>query len=334
MKNSLGGASSSARAADRELVVVLSDGAFHSGEELGERLGISRAAVWKRVARLEELGVDVEAVRGRGYRIAGGLTLLDESVIGSRVHFPVTVALTTGSTNEDALQALVSGQQAPFAVLAEHQSAGRGRRGRQWVSPLAGNLFLSLAWRFPVGAPRLEGLSLAVGVVIAEVLSGHGLAGRVGLKWPNDIWVGGRKIGGVLIELSGNLEDACQAVIGIGINGRLPVAGAQDIEQPWTDLYQETGAMPDRTRLAADLLAQLAQLLAGYAQDGFAAWRERWQRYDVLAGQEVQVSTATSVVNGRACGVDTSGALCLEVDGALQAFHGGEASLRPAGKTA
>ena len=318
---------------DPALLSVLADGAFHSGEALGQRLGISRAAVWKRVARLGEFGVDIEAVRGMGYRIAGGLSLLDADAISARSGLPVSVLWSTGSTSEDAMQRLAAGDSAPFAVLAEHQRAGRGRRGRHWASPLAGNLYMSLAWRFPVGAPRLEGLSLAVGVVIADVLERQGLGGRVGLKWPNDIWVGRRKIGGVLIELSGNLEDACAAVIGIGINGHLPAAAATDIDQPWTDLWQETGVRPDRTLLAGELLGRLVALLEQFADAGFAPWQARWQALDALCGKQVTVATATRSIEGRARGVDAHGALQLEVQGDVLVFHGGEVSLRESGTT-
>ncbi len=318
---------------DSELIQALADGEFHSGEALGDVLGISRAAVWKRMEQLAAVGVDVERVRGRGYRIPGGVSLLDRSRVqqGLAPNMSVDVLQSTDSTNAEVMRLLAVNAPAPLAILAEHQSAGRGRRGRSWSSPYAGNIYLSLGWRFPVGAPRLEGLSLAVGVVVAEALSANGLAGRVALKWPNDIWVHGRKIGGILIELSGDLEEACSAVVGVGINGRLGSTAAQGIDQPWTDIYTELGYVPDRSALAIDLLNRLNDMMSGFSVAGFGGWVSRWAALDGLAGQSVQVVTASGVVSGTAAGVDSSGALRLRTDsGAEMLFHGGEVSLRPA----
>jgi len=167
---------------DTQLITLLSDGDFHSGEALGAKLGISRAAVWKRMESLVVAGVEIERVRGKGYRVPGGLQLLNEKKLAASAALPVEVLLTTGSTNAEALTRLQAGKSAPFALLAEHQSAGRGRRGRSWSSPFASSVYLSVAWRFAVGAPRLEGLSLVVGVVLAEALAAAGLGDRVTLK--------------------------------------------------------------------------------------------------------------------------------------------------------
>lgn len=319
---------------DTQLITLLSDGGFHSGEALGAELGISRAAVWKRIECLVAAGVEVERVRGKGYRVPGGLQLINGEKLSKCSSLSVEVLLTTGSTNADALFRLQTEQRVPFALLAEHQSAGRGRRGRAWSSPFANNIYLTVAWRFAVGAPRLEGLSLVVGVVIVEALAAAGLGDRVALKWPNDILVGGRKIGGVLIELSGNLEDACTAVIGIGVNGRLGVTGSAAIDQPWTDFYQATGQAMDRTAFVADLLQRLTAALSDFPTSGFAGWRERWMSFDALAGQRVTLSTLASSLTGIAEGVDRSGALLLRINGELQSFHGGEASLRPTNSSA
>lgn len=319
---------------DTQLITLLSDGDFHSGEALGAKLGISRAAVWKRMESLVVAGVEIERVRGKGYRVPGGLQLLNEKKLAASAALPVEVLLTTGSTNAEALTRLQAGKSAPFALLAEHQSAGRGRRGRSWSSPFASSVYLSVAWRFAVGAPRLEGLSLVVGVVIAEALAAAGLGDRVTLKWPNDILIGGRKIGGVLIELSGNLEDACTAVVGIGVNGRLSEVSSAAIDQPWTDFYQAAGQSMDRTAFAADLLQRLVVALSDFSATGFGAWRERWLAFDALAGQRVTLNTVASNTVGIAEGVDHSGALLLRVNGELQPFHGGEASLRPVADSA
>lgn len=319
---------------DTDLIAALEDGEFHSGEELGRVLHISRAAVWKRIERLVVSGVDVERVRGKGYRVPGGFCLLDGARLSRDLAdiLPVEVVLSTGSTNADVVARLRDNQGAPFALLAEHQSAGRGRRGRVWSSPFATNVYLTLGWRFDVGAPRLEGLSLAVGVAVAQALAEAGLDGVVGLKWPNDIWVGERKIGGVLIELSGDLEEACSAAIGIGVNGRLGLASAAEIDQPWTDFFRETGRSMDRTGFAIDLIRRLAAMLQAFPQQGFGRWRESWMALDAVAGRPVILATPAGSVSGIAEGVDGAGALQLRVDGQLRLFHGGEVSLRPDGQ--
>lgn len=314
---------------DQALLGILQDGRFHSGEALGLRLGVSRAAIWKRLQLLGEVGIDIQSVRGKGYRLAVPLALLEpDQLVGTAV--PVELLWQTGSTNADALAALQAGERPPFCIVAEHQRAGRGRRGRDWLSPLAGGICLSLAWRLPIGAPQLEGLSLAVGLTAACLLERHGLAERVRLKWPNDIWVDGKKIAGVLIELAGNLESECDVVIGVGINGRLAEQQLQRIDQPCTDYFSATGRMPDRALLVRELLADLRVLLERFAEQGFPPLRSAWQARDALHGQAVQVHSGGRQVCGVAEGVDEQGALRLRCDDQLLLWHGGEVTLRAA----
>lgn len=307
------------------MIEALADGQFHSGESLGRLLGISRAAVWKRLSTLAAKGVVLESVRGKGYRILGGLELLDEGRLNAGSSVPVVVLDETVSTNDDAVQMLRQRSTA-FAVLAEHQTAGRGRRGRQWVSPYGCNLMLSFGYRFPVGALRLEGLSLAVGVLVAEALEALGLQ-SIGLKWPNDIWVGDKKIGGILIELAGDLQDSCAAVIGIGINGKIPLQAAA-IDQPWTDYALESGQPLPRNQLASELIERLHQLCKAFPVSGFSVWQEPFNARDVLVGREV-IARGTSEMLGIAQGVSETGAFRMLVDGKEVLINGGEISLRP-----
>ncbi|WP_035206048.1 bifunctional biotin--[acetyl-CoA-carboxylase] ligase/biotin operon repressor BirA [Isoalcanivorax pacificus] len=320
---------------DSAVIRCLADGRFHSGEDLGALSGISRAGIWKRLQKLEQLGLAIESVRGKGYRIAGGLSLLDETALRAAAGLPadafdLVLKETTVSTNADALAMIAGGLVRPLAVLAEYQSAGRGRRGRPWQSPFGSNLYLSLASRFSGGATALEGVSLAVGVAVADVLAASGLGARVQLKWPNDVLVGGRKLGGILVELAGEMDGVCMPVIGIGINGAMPAQAGAEIDQPWTDLGRELGAPPDRNRLAGELLASLLAVLDTFRAGGFAALRERWQQYDGCAGREVQLLLGDKRITGVACGVSEQGALLLDVEGEMQRFHGGEVSLRMA----
>jgi len=317
------------------LLPLLADGAFHSGQELADLLGISRTAVWKQLRKLEELGVEVEVSKSRGYRLPGGIELLDPEYIlrelagPARESLPELVVLTTvDSTNAEVMRRLENGGAAGLVCLAERQNAGRGRRGRNWVSPFGGNIYLSLGWEFAGGAAALEGLSLAVGVAATEALETLGVGGCT-LKWPNDILYRGAKLGGILIEMVGDAAGSCQAVIGIGLNLRMPDSQGRDIDRRWTDIAGICPQPPGRNALAVSLLDRLFGLLREFENRGFAPWRERWSARDACAGRPAVVIAGPQRTAGTCVGVDDSGALLLEVGDAVRTFRGGEISLRP-----
>ncbi|WJQ52722.1 bifunctional biotin--[acetyl-CoA-carboxylase] ligase/biotin operon repressor BirA [Pseudomonas aeruginosa] len=306
------------------LLKLLQDGRFHSGEELGAVLGISRSAVWKRLQHLEAAhGLQFHKVRGRGYRLASPLSLLDPRKIDSL--WPVEIMPAVDSTNSEAMRRLAAGASTPFVIVAEQQTAGRGRRGRAWVSPYGENLYYSLAITVRGGARELEGLGLVVGLAVLRALESLGVR-DAGLKWPNDVLQGGKKIAGILLELSGDPADLCHVVIGIGINVNMKTA--TDIGQPWTSLREALGELVDRSRLLSALNRQLADYLDRHSREGFAASREEWESCNLWQGAQVILSTALSSIEGRVLGVDSRGALRLEVDGVEQRFSGGELSLR------
>ena len=316
------------------LLRALADGEFHSGEELGALFGVSRAAVWKQLQKLEGLGLQVESVKGRGYRLSAALDLLDVQAITRALPvqlqqaLQLTAYLQTDSTSVRAMQAAADYAHAR-AFVAEQQTAGRGRRGRAWVSPFAANIYLSLVWAFQGGAAALSGLSLAVGVACARMLRASGAA-NVSLKWPNDLLVDGKKLGGILLEMTGDPGGECQVVIGIGINVSMTNELAASIDQPWIDL-RSLGVSLSRNELVANLLAELVCVLEQFAAEGFAAFKTEWMSLDAFANQGVTLSSAASTISGVASGVDESGALVLVVDGERQLFHGGELSMRAAG---
>jgi BirA family biotin operon repressor/biotin-[acetyl-CoA-carboxylase] ligase len=211
---------------------------------------------------------------------------------------------------------------------AEQQTAGRGRRGRQWVSPFASNLYLSLLWQFEEGAAALEGLSLAVGVAVARALEAAGLP-AVQLKWPNDILHDDAKLGGVLLEMLGDAAGACQVVIGVGLNVKMPPEAARDIDQQWTDIESLSGGEhPGRNALLAAMLNELLPLAARFAAQGFPPWRAQWQSLDAYDGRSVVLQAGSKKLAGVARGVDERGALLLETDQGRQAVYGGEITLR------
>ncbi|MEM8564792.1 MAG: bifunctional biotin--[acetyl-CoA-carboxylase] ligase/biotin operon repressor BirA [Pseudomonadota bacterium] len=319
------------------LLPLLANGEICSGQALAQALGVSRTAVWKQLSALQALGLNIESVKGRGYRIPGGLDLLQENSIRAALAPQAASQLsrlilleTTESTNTEAMRQLKSGGSCGLVCTAEQQTAGRGRRGRTWVSPFASNLYLSVGWEYHQGAATLEGLSLAVGVSVARALAGHGLP-QVQLKWPNDILFGDAKLGGILLEMEGDAAGACQVVIGVGLNVAMPKPAADAIDQTWTDLATVgAGECPPRSVLLASLLNELLPLLADFEHRGFSPWRAAWLELDAYADAPVQLYTGGVVTEGIARGVDSRGALLLETpDKGLQSIYGGEISLRP-----
>ncbi len=314
------------------LVRALADGRFRSGTELARTLGISRAAVWKHVERLAALGLEVHAVRGKGYRLARPLELLDADAV--RAAMPPPAARRLGalvvhdlvdSTSEWLRRQPDDG---PAACLAECQTAGRGRRGRRWVSPFGAHLYLSVRWRFEASPTALAGLSVATGVAVAEALEACG-AEEVGLKWPNDLVHGGAKLGGILIDVSGEESGPARAIVGVGVNVRMPPSAAAGLDQPWTELAALPGP-PDcsRNRLAGRVLGGLVEALERFAAHGLAPFADGWVRRDALAGREVEVHGPDGALRGRALGIDAGGALLLETEAGLRRLSSGEVSVR------
>lgn len=319
------------------LLHKLSDGHFHSGEQMAQQLGVSRSAIWKQVQKLTALGVAIHRVPGRGYRLAQALELLSVDAIRAALTAPwqeklaLLTVFSLPSTNGYLMN--VHDTQWPVACLAEHQSAGRGRRGRDWQSPLGGNLYLSLGWRFPALPPDFAALGLVVGVVVAQLLESlTGIAG-IGLKWPNDLVARDAKLGGILLELAGEPSGPCRVVIGLGLNLRLP--DTVDTGQAAIDLATLTGEpLPTRNELAAWLLARLCEMLADYPQQGFRHWHPAWQRYDVLTGNPVAIESAgvtADRLEGKVLGVAADGALRLATVDGERRFYSGDVSVRRAG---
>ncbi len=317
----------------RPALQILADGEFHSGEEIGQALGITRAGVWKQLSTLERLGLQVESRHGKGYCIAGGLDLLSEPDIraglaaaADQAIVKLEILLEVDSTNQRAMAQ--HSASLPYVCLAESQQAGRGRHGRSWVSPLANSIYLSVAWQLNGGAAVLQGLSLAVGVAVTRALRHAGIT-NTALKWPNDVVADGKKLGGILIELSGDIVGPCTVVIGIGLNGAVSPSSGEQIDIPWTDLSRlHGGSLPDRNQLAAGLLNELVALLTAYEEEGFSSWREEWQALDALNGRQISVFTGSNQSRGLAQGVDENGALLLQTETGVQSFQGGEVSLK------
>ncbi|NWD25534.1 bifunctional biotin--[acetyl-CoA-carboxylase] ligase/biotin operon repressor BirA [Pseudomonas yamanorum] len=311
------------------LLKLLKDGRFHSGEALGAALGVSRSAVWKQLQHLEaELNLPIHKVRGRGYQLASPLVLLSADEIARHVPapaWPVHIFDSIDSTNAEALRLIEAGRAAPFLVLSEQQTAGRGRRGRKWVSPFAQNVYYSLVLRIDGGMRQLEGLSLVVGLAVLQALRDAGVR-NAGLKWPNDVLVGQKKIAGILLELVGDPADVCHVVLGIGIN--VNMQKADEVDQQWTSLQLEGGSAVDRNYLVARLSAQLQAYLERHQASGFSAIQGEWEQNHLWQGRPVLLIAGVNQVDGVVVGIDGHGALRLSVDGVEKVYSGGELSLR------
>lgn len=318
------------------LIREFSDGRWHSGENLAAALGVSRAAVWKRLKSLEALGLAFESQAGKGYRLRQPIELLDvdsiRGALATAASPQLEVLSEIDSTNRylgDA--AAAEERQAPAICFAEHQTAGRGRRGRQWQSPFGANLYCSLLWRFEIMPSALPALSLAVGVAVAESLRELGFVG-IGLKWPNDLLVDGRKLGGILIEHRGEMGGACQVIVGLGLNYAMQIDQAAGVDQPWVSLMQLAKAqgveLPSRNLLAARITDALICCLQCYTEAGFAAFQPRWAQFDLAQGRMIRLEQEGDWQPAEALGVDHDGALLVRVRGERRRFMSGDISLR------
>lgn len=325
-----------------QLLALLADGEPLSGAGLAEQAGVTRAAIWKQVEALRARGVPVESRGPAGYQLPWPLQMLDEEKIRTLLPAPLVDSLGAlevhwelDSTSSE-LQRRGAGAGDLSIVMAESQTAGRGRRGRQWLSPPGLNLYLSCIKRFEHGFAALSGLSLAVGVMVVRALEDLGIAGA-GLKWPNDILAhdgDGQcgKLGGILVELSGEYQGPCAAVIGIGLNLRLTPALREQAGQPASDIAALTnGVPPDRNRVAAALIKSIVEALRQFEQEGFAGFAGDFDRHDLLFGQPLRLTGALGEFEGTGAGVDARGALQVRLaDGSVRRIDSADVTVRRA----
>ncbi|PJK12692.1 biotin--[acetyl-CoA-carboxylase] ligase [Lysobacteraceae bacterium NML120232] len=295
---------------------------------------LSQDALGRHIEALRQSGIAIVMPRTGEYALAQPLELLDAAAILAQLSAraqaglaSLQVAWQITSTN-DALLQQPPPTQGARVLLAEQQTAGRGRRGRHWASPLAANLYLSLDRRFSAGLARLSGLSLVAGIAVAEALRTHtGLDVR--LKWPNDLWLAEHKLGGLLVEGGSEPGGAARAVIGVGVNVRMPPLFAPYIEQAWADLAGALGDMPSRNALVAVVLEHLLPALDVFDAQGLTPFLARWQTLDGLAGRNVQVKTAGGDFNAQVVGLAENGGLRVQSENGEQVLHSGEVSVRP-----
>lgn len=312
-----------------DLLNLLSDRAEHSGAELAASMGVTRAAVWNQVKRLRDEGVDIQATPGQGYVLPGGFEALNAEGIGQglrrnqcHAYNAIEAHTVTDSTNQRLLEAHADEDVHGRVVMAEYQSAGRGRRGDRWMSPPGSGLCFSLAWRFDMPPNSFSALSLVVGVALVTTLHELGIP-DARLKWPNDIVRGPRKMAGILIEMRSEASGPCLTVIGIGLNISLSEQGRALIDRPSDDFESAAGRTVSRNEVAVKLLAALARALNEFALSGFAPFKATWLQFDALADAEVTLQLGTRDVRGIARGVDDHGALVIEHNGERERFLSG-----------
>ena len=318
------------------LIGLLASGEFRSGQWLGTQLSISRAAVWKHIRSLTSAGMEVHAVRGRGYRLAKPMQPLNEDLIrrsmtqeaASRLQrFDVLQVTDSTSDYLKRLERIPGSNTQAQVCITELQSAGRGRRGRRWISPYGSNLYLSFATRVSGARLASGGLSLAVSIAVLHALQHCGVSG-LGLKWPNDIYFQGRKLAGILLDLSGESGGPYRVIAGIGINLHMPETAAKEIDQPWADLSQ-AGVKIDRNVLAGTIVENLINTLDLFNEHGLESFTREWRRHDLVSGHVVELQHEHEpVISGVARGIDAHGALLVERDGVTRGYHVGEVSLR------
>jgi BirA family transcriptional regulator, biotin operon repressor / biotin---[acetyl-CoA-carboxylase] ligase len=321
---------------DATLIRLLADGEFHSGQMLAERLGMTRAAVWKALRRAcDRLGLSLESTRGKGYRLQAPIELLDPERIlasvsprGRRVIARLEIHEQIDSTNRHLMREASAGAPSGTVCLAERQTAGRGRLGRPWISPFGANLYLSVLWRYAAPPAALGGFSLVAGAVVADVLRRAGVQG-LALKWPNDLLWRRRKLGGILLEVAGEAQGPCALVAGVGINLRMAPDQGLTIDQPWVDLSEVIGgAGPGRNRIAAQVIDALLDALDRFDREGLEPFLDLWNEFDLFRGESAQLLVGDRVVRGVVIGIAADGALRLETAEGERVYHAGEVSLR------
>jgi BirA family biotin operon repressor/biotin-[acetyl-CoA-carboxylase] ligase len=320
----------------KKLLKILSDGNAHSGVHLGESLGITRSAVWKLIRQLkQEMGVHIEAKTNQGYRIQESFELLDlrkiKSCLSLKYHGYIKKSIIFDeipSTNNYLLEQLQNKNHDVAICLAEMQTAGRGKFNRRWLSPFGNNIYLSLLWHFLNDLPQLSGLSLVIAVAMMRALKKCGISHGISVKWPNDIMWHGRKLGGVLIDLRGEFNFNCDAIIGVGLNLYLPGGLKKALDFPATDLTEITQCFPERNKLIAYLLEELFDVLTVFQKQGFQPFMQDFAAVDSTLDKPVRITLGKDIYHGMGRGVDEEGFFLLETEtGAIKKFSCGEASL-------
>lgn len=319
-----------------DILRLLKDGKFKSGDSLAQQLNCSRATISNTLKNLEFCGIEIAKIRGRGYRWINPISYLNKDLILSFSsidpdNFCIKLFDTLESTNTFLLNSFVKWQlnnNCIPVVATEFQTNGRGRAGRSWHCGFGDSLTFSLGWQFEKGVSALSGLSLAIGIAIVRVLKSFSIC-NVCLKWPNDILIDNQKLAGILIELRGEILGPSYAIIGIGINFKLSEITKSSIKQNATDLYAFLDSCFDRNLILGALLAELHSILTVFGEFGFSHFKKEWISYHAYEGQAVRLLLPNDkIVEGTVDGVIDDGSICLVTAMGRNSYHVGDISLR------
>ena len=317
-----------------KLLRLMSDGKFHSGEDLGRMLSISRTAVWKMIRSFRQYGLDVYSIKGKGHRLSQAIEFLDNDCLLTCINPEVsglvrsmTVHTEIDSTNQYLLAKSDSPDFHGHITLAEFQSSGRGRRGNTWVSPFGAGICLSIGWNFDPSPDPLTVISLAAGVAVIRTLKVFEI-NDAGLKWPNDIFWEGHKLGGTLLEIRGESAGPCNVVLGVGINFSFPRTGMELIDQSWIDIAGIKQPLPSRNAFTATLISEIVRILASFNEITIPGIIEEWRQYDCMKGRQVTLLLPGQSVRGEILGIENNGSLLMLINDKVRQFNTGEISLR------
>jgi BirA family biotin operon repressor/biotin-[acetyl-CoA-carboxylase] ligase len=319
-----------------DILKTLADGQFHSVDEIAAKLNNKHQAIYEISQQLLALGIECEYSENEGYKISNGLELMQEnkirqelSTIANQRLSKLEILDSIDSTNRYLIDQARLNTSSSYAVLAEHQSAGKGRHGRVWQSPYGSNIYLSLLWNFSQNVAHLASLSLVVAVIVINTLKHYGIFTHLSVKWPNDILWSKRKLAGILLNTHSGHKDITQVVIGIGLNLNISSTVAENIDQAWVDIQEITQSRPQRNRLAGLLLNELLTALPNFAENGFTPFLDTWNQYDIARGKTITIHTPTDKIIGIAQGINLRGELLiLDKSGKQHTFLNGEVSLR------
>lgn len=300
-----------------DLLKICADGRFHSLESLCLQLQITSAKLRQVLQILDHIGMEIEWSIGHGYRILGGLELLDRQQIVAELH-PQAQALLESviildqvdSTNNYLLQKTITSTQA-IAVFAEQQTQGKGQRGKIWASPFGNNIYHSILWNFKKNPREILGLSLAIAIATTRALQRYGVRNGLGVKWPNDVYYLKQKLVGILVETSTETAGYCRTVVGVGVNLHLNPQQSAAINQPWTSLQKIMGKKIQRNRFAGLLLNELLTALALFEHQGLTPFLAEWRKLDYLYGKKTLIYNVNESIQGIMQGISPRGELLL-----------------------
>ncbi|MEM7027682.1 MAG: biotin--[acetyl-CoA-carboxylase] ligase [Pseudomonadota bacterium] len=320
--------------AHRRILEFMSDGEFHSGQQLAKQLNVTRASIWKYLQQLRAYDLTIESRRGKGYRLSQSIELLNATTItqaltknASNLCAGITVHDAIDSTNSYLFEQSKNTLKPGTVVMAEFQTKGKGRRGHQWLSPFASGINFSLFWRLEEAQINTGVLSLIVGVAVIRCLKQIGIKGA-GLKWPNDIVIDDCKLGGVLIELHGEVNGPVNIVIGVGLNFQLPESGLELDEYTVTDIFSHQSKVIKRNDIASKLISSIFDVLHEMKLQKHITLMNEWRKYDAYKGRTASLLMEDRTITGKLNGVNDDGYLLMNIQGKEKSFASGELSVR------